>query len=392
MNKTIGVITLVLLFATAGILRARSGTAGDGEESYRVAEVVRGSLEASVSATGNLGAVRTVQVGTQVSGQVAALYADFNDEVTKGQLLARIDPTLAEQGVREAEAALSRAGAEVERAEQEYARALQLHEGQVLTDSELGAARYDHEVAQANRRSAEVSVERARQNLAYTEIYAPIDGIVVERNVDVGQTVAASLSAPQLFLIAQDLGQMQILASVDESDIGSIEVGQAVRFTVQAYADAPFVGVVDQVRLQSATQENVVTYTVVVSVDNPDRRLLPGMTATASFVTGAVDDALLVPNAALRFRPTEAMTAAADPAVGVPARGSVLWTLDGGTVTPVPVRVGLTDGQYSAVSADGLAAGARVVLGVTQSSSGDATSSPFQAQAQSSGPPRPGGF
>src|SRR5690606_22521268 len=196
----------------------------------------------------------------------------------------------------------------------DYERNAQLHERKVVTDAELGSVRYQLQVAEAGMRSAQVAYDRAVRNLGYTEIYAPIDGIVVDRNVDVGQTVAASLSTPQLFLIAQDLSEMQILASVDESDIGVIREGQEVYFTVQAYPDETFAGTVKQVRLQSTTQENVVTYTAVVSVQNPDGRLLPGMTATVEFVTGSAEDALLVPNAALRFRPTQEMLAAAGPA------------------------------------------------------------------------------
>jgi HlyD family secretion protein len=170
-------------------------------------------------------------------------------------------------------------------------------------------------VAQAQVKSAQVTLDRAKQNLSYTNIYAPINGVVVERNVDVGQTVQASFSAPQLFLIAQDLSQMQIIAAVDESDISSIKQGQEVKFTVQSYPNRTFTGAVDQVRLQSKTTDNVVSYSVVVAVQNPDGQLLPGMTATVEFVTGSAKNVLTVPNAALRFRPTEEELAAA----GLPA-------------------------------------------------------------------------
>ena len=194
----------------------------------------------------------------------------------------------------------SRRGANIERNKL-------LFERKVLTEIDFNTAKYAYDVALANVKSAQVTLERARQNLAYTNIYAPIDGVVVERDVDVGQTVAASLSAPQLFLIANDLAQMQILASVDESDIGAIHEGQSARFTVQAYPNETFTGSVKQVRLQSKTTENVVNYTVVVSVTNANGKLLPGMTATIDFLTGSAKDVLLVPNAALRFRPTEQM-------------------------------------------------------------------------------------
>src|SRR5262245_1287622 len=274
-NKRVvaAVLTLAVLVSGAWVFLRKSG--GEVPE-YRFARVQRGNIEANVSATGTLSAVTTVQVGTQVSGQVSAIYVDFNDNVRKGQLLARIDQTLAEQSVREAEAQMARSAADLEQAQREYDRNKALFDTQVVTDKEMTAVKYSLQVAQANQRSAEISLERARRNLAYTEITAPVDGKVVERNVDVGQTVAASLSAPQIFLIAKDLSEMQILAKVDESDIGAIKVGQEVHFTVPAYNNRKFTGTVKQVRLQSATTENVVSYTVVVSVNNEDGQLLPG--------------------------------------------------------------------------------------------------------------------
>jgi HlyD family secretion protein len=212
---------------------------------------------------------------------------DFNDKVKKGQLLARIDPRLQEQAVQDAEAQLERAKAQLAQAQDEYNRNKQLFDAKVITPVEFGATRSTFAVQQASVKSADIALDRAKQNLAYTSIYAPIDGVIVERNVDVGQTVAASLSAPQLFLIANDLSEMQILASVDESDIGAIKDGQTVQFTVQSYPGRTFAGRVEQVRLQSTTLENVVNYTAVVRVQNPDGRLLPGMTATVKFLTAS---------------------------------------------------------------------------------------------------------
>src|SRR6266567_4927638 len=248
----------------------------DGKETpaYRTATVERGTIKATVSATGTLNAVRTVQIGTQVSGQVSAIYVDFNDHVKKGQLLARIDPTLQEQAVADAQAQLERAQATLTQAQSEYERNKQLYDAKVITASEFGTVQSNFSVQQAQVKSAHIALDRARQNLSYTSIYAPIDGVIVERNVDVGQTVAASLSAPQIFLIANDLAEMQILASVDESDIGQIKEQQPVQFTVQSYANQTFTGSVQQVRLQSTTQDNVVNYTVVIAVKN-EGKLLP---------------------------------------------------------------------------------------------------------------------
>jgi HlyD family secretion protein len=412
-NKRIWIAAAGLVVAAAitwAFLRSAHGPA----QAYRHATLERGNVESTISATGKLGAVTTVQVGTQVSGQVSAIYADFNDHVKKGQLIARIDPTLQQQAVREAEAGLEGNQAVLDKAVLDHGRAKQLHDGQLISDSDLNVSEYALAEAQASAKSGQVALDKARRNLAYTSIYAPIDGIVIERNVDVGQTVAASLSAPQIFLIANDLSQMQILASVDESDVGQIHEGMAVRFTVQSDAKEAFTGVVRQVRLQSATTENVVSYTVVIDVKNPDGKLLPGMTATVSFLTGSATDVFTVPNAALRIRPTPAMLAqtGSSRAVGASetagsartarARGAtnatsdgLLWYLDAhGKLATTRVQVGISDGQKTEVRGVGLAAGMQVVIGTSASSSGtsSAASSPFQQQP-ASGPPGPrGGF
>ena len=435
----------LLVIVAAGWMVSRANA--EKESPYRFAAVERGDLEASVSATGKLGAVTTVQVGTQVSGQVSAIYVDFNDRVRKGQLIARIDPTLQQQAVRDALAGLERAQAERAQAQREYNRNKQLFDRKVLTEAEFNNAQYALAIANASVKSAQVTLDRARQNLSYTSIYAPIDGIVVERNVDVGQTVAASLSAPQLFLIANNLSQMQILASVDESDIGLIKDGQEVRFSVQAYPDETFRGTVRQVRLQSVTQENVVNYTAVVEVDNSSGKLLPGMTATVDFLTGAAKNVLLVPNAALRVRPTMAMLeqvrgqmevarngardttrrrdsgTATDsarraqfiaarrqagggggggpggpggqgrPGAGTPRPNDMvtLWYVDKeGKLNATRVRTGLSDGQKTEVRGQGIAEGMQVIVAVTQADEPGGSGSPFQAQRQ--GGFRPGGF
>lgn len=409
------------------------------ESPYRFVPVEKGDVRAVVSATGALNAVTTVEVGTQVSGRIDGLYADFNDKVTKGQLVARIDATLQQQTVRDAEAGLERARAEYEQAELEYRRNLSLFEQKVLTEIEFNTAKYQRAVASASMKSAQVALDRARQNLSYTAIYAPIDGIVVERNVNVGQTVAASLSAPKLFMIANDLSRMQILASVDESDIGTIKEGQPVTFTVQAYPDDVFTGSVQKVRLQSVTTENVVNYTVVVEVANKDSKLLPGMTASVDFRIGEATGVFKVANAALRFRPTEEMTAqvreqmaarraaaqSSEGEGGTPTAGAngtagdragpggfgaqgapqgsqgagsrrrspnsaMLWYVDSaGKLATARVRTGLSDGQSTEISGRDLKEGMQVIAGVTQRTT-PAAASPFQP-ASPAGGPRPGG-
>ncbi|WP_456424617.1 efflux RND transporter periplasmic adaptor subunit [Rhodocaloribacter sp.] len=418
MKKLIPLLLVVVLGGAGWWYVARNGE--EEQSPYRFVTLERGDLESVVSSTGNLEAVVTVQVGTQVSGIVYKIYADFNDRVRKGQVIALIDTTLLVSAVRDAQANLERNQAQLGFARQEFERIRDLFEKDFSTEVEYNTAKYNYDVARATTQSAQVNLERARRNLEYATIRAPISGVVIERNVDVGQTVAASFSAPQLFLIANDLSQMQILASVDESDIGLIKEGQEARFTVQAYDDRTFTGTVRQVRLQSQMQENVVNYTVVVDVDNRDGLLLPGMTATVDFIIEQASDVLKVPNAALRFRPTEAMMAAfrermaqrranapdsvrsrfagRRPSGGGfsgaggrrPSNVAMLWYLDDeGNVTAARVRTGITDGQMTEVRGRNLEPGMQVIAGVTRTGSSAGTANPFQSNTTRR---RPGGF
>jgi HlyD family secretion protein len=389
MKKAIGVIVLL---AAAGALSAwwTGVFEAAAAPTYRFVQVERGDVEFTVSATGSLGATTTVKVGTQVSGQIAEILVDFNDRVRKGDLVARIDPTLLEQEVRTAESNVARTQAEVAQRQREFDRASQLHARQMIAQSDFDTAEYTLAIAKTSLQSAELSLVRARRNLAYTEIRAPIDGVVVERNVDVGQTVAASLAAPQLFLIAQDLARMEMLVSVDESDIGLVKKGQHARFTVQAHPDRQFDATVRQVRLQSTSQQNVVTYTVVLDVDNRSGDLLPGMTATVDFVIARAADVLRVPNAALRFRPTDAMRTAVDLRGRQADAGTArLWYLDGAHRLSVAIiRTGLTDGKVTEVAGEGLLEGMEVIAAVIDSAPASSTN-PFQTQQQNNrqGPP-----
>ena len=440
-KQRIAAAAALVIVAASGVAMYRRADATQAQP-YRFAAVTRGSLQATVSATGALSAVKTVQVGTQVSGQIAALYADFNDKVKKGQLLARIDPTLQQQAVQDAAAGVDRAQSQLTLAKDQYDREKALFDAKVVTADEFGTVQSTYQVDQANLKSAQIALDKAKQNLAYTNIYAPIDGVIVQRTVDVGQTVAASLSAPELFLIANDLSQMQILANVDESDIGQIAVGQSVSFTVQAYPNRTFKGTVQQVRLQSTTQDNVVNYTVVIAVNNPDGKLLPGMTATVSFLTGSATNVLMVPNAALRFRATPDMMAAAgfgqgrrqgagnstsangasgtgsstgaasggrggfgggqrwsgaaggqSPSGARPSMG-LLWYVDkSGKPAVARVRTGLTDGQNTEIiprDSSVVTAGLQVITGTNAvAGSAGASSNPLAPQGPRRGP---GGF
>ena len=429
MRRLVWIVGPVLVL-TAVALWLRRDSAGDGV-TYRFVPVERGNLESVVSATGALEAVSTVSVGTQVSGIIADIFVDFNDRVRPGQVIAVIDTTLLAGAVREARANVERTKAEREYRERDFERIRSLHGDGLAADTELNLAQYNLDAARANAASAEVGLERARHNLDYATIRSPISGVVIERDVDPGQTVAASFSAPQLFVLAEDLSRMRILASVDESDIGQIREGQAARFTVQAYPEESFPATVRQVRMQSSTQENVVSYTVVLDVENRDGRLLPGMTATVDFVLGTAENVLKVANAALRFRPPPDVLAAlqerrerdaaampdsvrariaerrgerpgggtggspgsAEASGRSPAgrSGSLLWFLDdAGRLRPARVRTGITDGRFTEVEGTEIREGLQVISGASGGAA-NGGGSPFQAQ-QPGGRMAGGGF
>ncbi|MFA3783958.1 efflux RND transporter periplasmic adaptor subunit [Melioribacteraceae bacterium 4301-Me] len=300
-------IVSVIIVLIAGYLFL--GGNSDKKVQFTFAEVTRGNLSTTITSTGTLEALSTVDVGTQVSGRIAKLFVDFNDEVKKGQLLALIDTTTLAANVRDAEANLEKAKAMYKESLAKHERNKKLYEKNFISELDFIQSQTDVESALASLKSAESALDRAKLNLGYAFITAPISGKIINRNVEAGQTVAASLSAPTLFTIAEDLSSMRILADVDESDIGQISVGQKVEFTVQAYPDKKFSGEVTQIRLSPKTVQNVVNYTVVISAPNQQKLLLPGMTATVDFYTAERDNVLLIPNAALRFQPTEEMLA-----------------------------------------------------------------------------------
>ena len=316
--------TLTLLLLTGLVLSAGLYTylrQPDSVPEVRTATVSTGDVIDSVGATGILEAVTTVQVGSQVSGKIQELYADFNSIVRAGDVIARLDPSLFETQVEQSKANLIRAQADVERlaiavddAKTKLARAEGLSARDLIPASELEAAQVEVRLAEAQLRSsraqmtqAEASLNQVNVNLGHTIITSPIDGIVISRSVDVGQTVAASMQAPILFLLAADLTKMKVNANIDESDVGRIRPGQVVTFRVDAYPDSEFEGLVSQVRLEPIVVENVVTYATQIDVPNPDLRLKPGMTATVTLEIARRNDAVRIPNAALRFRPTDDM-------------------------------------------------------------------------------------
>ncbi len=276
---------------------------------YQFAKIERKTVLNMVSATGTIAAKDEVEVSTQVSGRLTQIYVDFNHEVEAGQLVAQIDPAVLDASVKMEQADLKRFQAQLQQAKNKYDRFKPVYEEGFLSDNDFEPYEIQVQTAEANVLSAEAALDRALRNRSYAEIVAPISGVVIDRTVEPGQTVAANFNAPRLFSIAADLSEMEILANVDESDIGQIKVGQEVRFSVAAYTEKSFTGEVEEIRLSPKVIQNVVNYTVVVNADNPDGDLLPGMTATMDFVIEEVEDALSVPASALNLKQNDDMLA-----------------------------------------------------------------------------------
>ncbi len=336
---------------------------------YQTEPVTRGEIMASVSATGTISAVTTVEVGTQVSGTIKEIYVDYNSQVEEGQLIALINPETFEAQAEQAEASLAlakagvlKANATLDDAKRNLDRMKQLSGRNLIAQSELDAAQTQYALAEAGLSEAKAQVGQARAalkkaqvDLKNSRIYSPVDGVVISKSVDVGQTVAASFQTPTLFTIAEDLTKMQIETSVDEADIGRVSEGQEVIFTVDAYPSLTFSGTVSQVRIEPIMVENVTTYTTVVSVENPDLKLKPGMTANVTIVTDRHPQALRVPSAALRFRPSD------HPLVGE-ITGEAVWIVKGSDIHPVAIESGISDGRYVEVASGEVKEGDSVVV------------------------------
>ncbi len=321
---------------------------------YRTEQVTRGEIRETVTATGTVNPVTTVQVGTQVSGTIKEIYVDFNSVVRKGQLIAQIDPAFFETQLAQARANRDRAQAALRDAERVLNQNEALYPKHLIAKNDYDASVTAKESAAAQLAQAQAALKAAETNLSYTKIYSPVDGVVISRNVDVGQTVAASFQTPTLFTIAQDLTKMQINTNVAESDIGRIAVGQDAEFTVDAYPDTNFEGKVRQVRRAPITVQNVVTYDVVVQVPNPGMKLLPGMTANVTIVITTQENVLRIPNAALRFRPerTAETGQKARPTAGEGKKGPSgpsVWVLEGGKPARVAITTGISDGLSTEV-------------------------------------------
>jgi HlyD family secretion protein len=384
------IVALVVLGAGGGWLLKRHA---DGDVQYQTVTVERGDLTQLVTATGQLNPVTNVQVGSQISGTIAQLFADFNSSVTNGQIIAQIDSATYRANVLQAKGDLSNANAALELAQVNARRSKELFDSKLIPQSDYDQAMASLHQAEATIELKQASLEKSKVDLDRCTIYSPVDGIVISRNVDVGQTVAASLSAPTLFVIANDLTKMQIDANVAEADIGGVEAGQVVDFTVDAFPYRTFHGKVVQVRNSPITVENVVTYDTVVGVNNADLKLKPGMTANVSIIVAQRDDALKIPNSALRFRPPE--TAEERPAAEAASRAQgsrpggrgqggrgmgggggnrgherrperTVYVLPANSNEPqaVQIKTGINDGIYTEVT-EGLKEGDSVIITAT---------------------------
>jgi len=399
MKKSLAILVVLLLAGAGGYAFFRKEK-GPGPK-YRKVKLDRGDVVATVSATGTLSAVTTVNVGSQVSGIIAKLHADFNSAVKKGQLLAELDPTPFQQSVDQRRADLEKSKVELRNAEISLTRAKNLFKQQLLAPSDLDAAQTNRDAAAASVEQSQAALRQAETNLSYTKIASPIDGVVVTRSYDVGQTVAASFQAPVLFSIAQDLTKMQVLTNIDEADVGRIQNGQVANFTVDAFPDSTFKGSVSQIRLSPQIVQNVVTYPVMLDVPNPDLKLKPGMTANVLVPVDSRPNALRAPNAALRFKPdpadvwsdpakggakteansrADAAPASTAPQGGRPGAGSRGGARSGtlyvevpgsnGKLKPVAVKTAITDGNFTAIESPGLTDGEEIVVGLATARAG----------------------
>ena len=367
-------ILLAVLFVIAAIGWLLTGKKST-ESRYATASVERGSITQTVSANGTLNPVKLVNVGSQVSGIVKKLYVDFNDHVKAGQVLLELDPALMQAQLEQSLANVANMEAQLELAIANEARTRGLFAQEYVTRQELEQSIQALKSARAQRALTSAQVARDRTNLANTVIRSPVSGVVVSRVVDTGQTVAASLQTPTLFTIAQDLAKMQIDTSYAEADVGAIRVAQPATFRVDAFPNKSFHGIVKQIRLNPTTQQNVVTYDVVVGVDNPDLKLLPGMTAYVNITIAQRQDVLMLPNAALRFRPADAASRTDKQRVDAGKSKSerskdktdaavmgTIYMLEKDKIKPVRVSVGITDNRFTEIVGDDIKEGAAVVI------------------------------
>ena len=372
-------IGVALIVAAGIVLWLMSGKKKEEKVEFMTAKVEPANLQNSVTATGTIEPVTSVTVGTQVSGIVSKLYVDYNSEVKKGQVIAELDKTNLTSELNTARANLASAQSALDYQQANYSRYQTLFNKGLIAATDFESARLSWQQAKEQVATAQETVRRAQTNLGYATITSPIDGIVLSKSVEEGQTVAASFSTPELFKIAKDLTNMQVVANVDEADIGNVKAGERVSFTVDAYPDDVFEGRVTQVRQEATTTNNVVTYEVVINAPNGDLKLKPGLTASVTIYTAERQGVLCVPSKALRFTPTKE-TVGEKKIADCQGKNKV-WTLDGNTLTAHSVQIGMSDGSHTEILG-GISQGKSVVTEIKEvtdgeEESGDQERSPF---------------
>lgn len=379
-------MTVVVIIAVAAW--ALSGEKEKEEINFKQEKVSLQTLQNSVTATGTIEAVTSVTVGTQVSGIVNKLYVDYNSQVKKGQVIAELDKTNLLSELNTAKANMASAQSQLNYQNANMKRYQTLYQKGLVSADDYENALLTYRQAKEQVATAKEQVQRAQTNLGYATITSPIDGTVISKSVEEGQTVAASFNTPELFTIAKDLTNMQVVADVDEADIGAVKEGDRVTFTVDAYPDDTFEGTVKQVRLQATTTNNVVTYEVVISAQNADLKLKPGLTANVTIYTQERTGVLAVANKALRFTPTKETVGKDMKIVDCKDKNKV-WTLDGKTLTAHPVSIGQTDGMHTEIT-KGLKAGQQIVTEIVVNTPDDDSEDQQQSQGLIGGP-RPRG-
>jgi HlyD family secretion protein len=376
---------IVLVLLTAGIVFFYSRGAGRETSSPRYYVVKTGSIVNTVTATGTVEPIDQVEVGTQVSGVIEEIFTDYNKQVEKGQIIARIDESALSARLLQVRYSLASAENELDYQQKNFNRTQKLYKKQMVSETEYDEVLYKLRNARTSVESLKSEVAQADVNLSYARIYSPIDGVVLSKSVEVGQTVAASFNTPTLFLIARDLTRMQVEADVDEADIGQVEVGQEATFTVDAFPGTDFLGKVTQIRLEPVIESNVVTYAVIIDAPNPDLKLKPGLTASVTIVTRKVKNVPLVPVAALRFQPEAGMVGEVPTLVErfpesdtTFSSGEKVWIKKNGLIHPEFVETGLEDGVLTEVKR-GVSVGDSVITGmrVMQEAQTAAARSPF---------------
>lgn len=367
-KKRIIIATAVAAAAVAAAAYLAMSGGGGHNMAVETAVVAEGDISNSVTATGTIEPVTSVDVGTQVSGIVANIYADYNSVVKKGQVIAELDKTNLISQVNTAKAALNNAQSQLVYQKANYARYKTLYDKGLVSADEHETALLAYRQAQDEVKQRRESLQQAQTNLGYATITSPVDGVVLSREVEEGQTVAASFETPTLFTIAQDLTNMRVIADVDEADIGEVKEGERVTFTVDAYPDDTFNGTVTQVRQEGNTEDNVVTYEVVISAPNKDLKLKPGLTASVTIYTLDKRGVTCVPNKALRFTPTQELTGG-EVRINDSKGENKVWTFDNGVFTAHAVTVGISDGMNTELLG-GIAKGARIVTGMKPSADG----------------------